>query len=70
MGKQMFKIKLTGNTDLIKKAKKLVYVGLSRADGVALYSTMSYDSKEGVEAYLDDLKITYESVQKLSAVKT
>lgn len=68
MEPHLYKIKLTGNVDLMKKAKKLSSIGLSKADGVAIYRTVSLKTKSEVEEYLKDLKIEFVSVSKLGPV--
>lgn len=61
-----YKIKLTGDVELMKKAKKLLSIGMNKQDGVAIYRTMSLGSKEDVETYLRSFKISFESVSKLN----
>lgn len=60
-----FKIKVE-NADLLRKAKKITFVGFNKADGVGIYKTMSYDNKEDLTLYLEDLDITLLSLSRLS----
>lgn len=67
MEQSFYKIKLTGNVDLMKKAKKLSSIGLG-SNGTAIYRTVSFKTKEEVETYLKGLSIQFESVSKMSTV--
>lgn len=62
----MFKIKVTGDPLKLKKAKKLVNAGYAMKDGIAIYRTLSFTTKEEVEEYLKECGVEFESVSKLS----
>jgi len=61
-----YKIKLSGNVELMKKAKKLLSIGMTKQDGQAIYRTISFGSKDEVESYLRGLGVTFETVNKLN----
>lgn len=63
----MFKIKVVGDPLKLKKAKKLVNVGYAMKDGIAIYKTLSFTTKEEVETYLKECGVEFETVSKLSA---
>lgn len=67
MEQSFYKIKLSGNVDLMKKAKKLSSIGLG-SNGTAIYRTVSFVTKEEVEAYLKGVGVQFESVSKMSTV--
>ena len=67
MEQSFYKIKLAGNVDLMKKAKKLSSIGLG-SNGTAIYRTVSFGTKEEVETYLKGLSIQFETVSKMTTV--
>jgi hypothetical protein len=54
------------NPEKMRKAKKLSFIGFGKSDGLGLFKTVSFDTKEDVQDYLNELGIKVLSLSKLT----